>query len=298
MSKALKITLLCVKILLGLTFILSAVTKMLSIDQFEIYVYSFGFFSMNVAFFLARLCIAGEFLLGVGLISNICNRLTVTTTLVVLLLFTIFLSYTALIGRTDSCQCFGTFVEISPTHSIIKNAILIFFTLLVFKVPSFQWRPQWYLWLIAIVAPFAAVFILSPLDSWIFHEKGANYNEKIYAEQIVVSEPYSLAHLSEGRKLVAFVTPKCPYCKMAMQKINTFQKRYALDSSSIVYVAPRSMDTVPVDYHLLYLEDELFLRFTYGERPLLLLLDRGVPVESYHYRNIEESEISEFLMIQ
>ena len=55
---------LVLKILVGLTFVVSAVAKMLGIDQFEIYVYSFGLFSMNTAFFLARIVIAGEFLLG------------------------------------------------------------------------------------------------------------------------------------------------------------------------------------------------------------------------------------------
>lgn len=90
MSKALKIILLVLKILLGLVFIFSAVAKMIGIDRFEVYVYSFGFFSMDWAFILARICIAGEFLLGVGLVSNLCNRLTTTVTLLVLLLFTIF----------------------------------------------------------------------------------------------------------------------------------------------------------------------------------------------------------------
>ena len=295
MSKAIKITLLTLKILLGLVFIFSAVAKMLGIDQFEVYVYSFGFFSMNWAFFLARICIAGEFLLGVGLVSNLCNRLTTTVTLLVLLLFTIFLSYTALIGRTDNCQCFGSLVEISPVKSIIKNAVLIVLTLLVRRVPSFNWRPKWYLWAIAIVAPFAAVFILSPLDSWMFKQKGAPYNEKYYNETFKSSEVFQQADLGEGRKLVAFVTPHCPYCKMALQKIETFQRRHDLDSNAIVYCVPQSMDTVSVDYRPFYLNDTAFIYITYGNRPLLMLVQDGEPKETYHYRNINEAEIVAFL---
>lgn len=295
MSKALKIILLVLKILLGLVFIFSAVAKMIGIDRFEVYVYSFGFFSMDWAFILARICIAGEFLLGVGLVSNLCNRLTTTVTLLVLLLFTIFLSYTALIGRTDSCQCFGSLVEISPVRSIIKNAILILLTMLVRPVPSFQWRPKWYLWVIAIVAPFAAVFIFSPLDSWMFKQKGAPYNEEYYEQQFQPSEIYQQADLGEGRRLVAFVTPKCPYCKMAMQKIETFQKRYHIDSNAIVYLVPQSLVTVAVDYHPFYVNDTAFLYMTYGNRPLIMLLQDGAPVETYHYRNIKEDEIADFL---
>ena len=43
--------------MLGLVFIVSAVLKVYDMDQFEIYVYSYHFFSLNLSFLLARAAI-------------------------------------------------------------------------------------------------------------------------------------------------------------------------------------------------------------------------------------------------
>ena len=58
------------KVLLGLVFIVSAVLKLFDMDQFEIYVYSYHFFSLNFSFIVARLAIILELVLGIGLISK------------------------------------------------------------------------------------------------------------------------------------------------------------------------------------------------------------------------------------
>jgi len=39
----------------------------------------------------------------------------------------------------------------------------------------------------------------------------------------------------------------------------------------------------------------MFLRITYGARPLILLLDGGKVVATYHYRNINERQIARWL---
>ena len=44
-----------------------------------------------------------------------------------------------------------------------------------------------------------------------------------------------------------------------------------------------------------YVNDTAFLYMTYGNRPLIMLLQDGAPVETYHYRNIKEDEIADFL---
>ena len=63
------------KIVLGLVFIVSAILKIVDMDQFEIYVYSYHFFSLNFSFLVARAAIIAELVLGIGLISNRFHKL-------------------------------------------------------------------------------------------------------------------------------------------------------------------------------------------------------------------------------
>ena len=63
------------KVLLGLVFIVSAILKVVDMDKFEIYIYSYHFFSLNFSFIVARLAIILELVLGFGLISHTLHKL-------------------------------------------------------------------------------------------------------------------------------------------------------------------------------------------------------------------------------
>ena len=63
------------KVLLGLVFIVSAVLKLFDMDKFEIYIYSYHFFSLNFSFLVARAAIIVELVLGIGLIFNCLHKL-------------------------------------------------------------------------------------------------------------------------------------------------------------------------------------------------------------------------------
>ena len=113
------------RILLGVLFIFSALAKIKGIDHFELYVFSFGWLPLQVSFILARLCIGLELALGVFLLLGWFQRLARAITLGLLIFFTLFLCYVLLVGRDDSCQCFGQLVSLSPAASLLKNAVMI-----------------------------------------------------------------------------------------------------------------------------------------------------------------------------
>lgn len=279
---------LVLKILLGLMFIGSGVLKLIGIDTFEIYIYSFGFFSLPLSFLLARICIVGEIVLGVGLVANVFNRLMVTAALCVVTLFSCFLCYAALIGRSDSCQCFGSLVEITPTASLVKNAGLIILLLLVRKVRSWRWRPRWFVWVPVVLAVLVGVFCISVPDNWMFGPEEEILNYEKLGQAIEEGGELADAGLIEGKKLVAFFTPGCPFCKMARQKLTTMTERFDLPRESLVWV-------YPVKDSLHGIAPETFMEITYGQRPEVVLLEGGEKVKSYHYRNIDEKEIADFL---
>ena len=243
--------------LLAALFMFSAVAKLMAIDDFELYVFSYGFLPLNVTYIFTRLCIAAEFLLGIFIAVGWWRRWVNLAAMVLLLLFSIFLCYAALIGRTDSCQCMGRLADMPPAVSLLKNAILMVLVLLYMRLTRNEEgrtcvAKRWMLCFSggAAVAVLVAVFTISVPDSWMFGDEEMLYDRELLRETVEERQ------LDEGHKVVAFVTPGCPYCRMSHEKI-----------SSIAY----------------------------GSRPLVVLLADGDPVATYHYRNISERKITAFL---
>lgn len=277
---------LVLRVLLAAVFIVSAVAKLFAIDDFELYIFSYGFFSLNVSYLVARLCIAAEFLVGLFLALGWWARWVQLLTLVVLILFSLFLCYAALVGRTDSCQCFGRMADLSPAQSLLKNAVLIGITLVYAKLSRYSRRSsvsRIILAVVFVVSAVVAVFCISVPDNWMFGPEEGRFNRGLLEESMSPEGALAEHHLAEGRQLVAFVTPGCPYCRMTREKLASIASRNHLDTMRFHYFEPQD------------LPDALFLEITFGQRPLVLLLDNGTPVATYHYRNISEKEISRFL---
>ena len=119
------------KVMLGLVFIVSAVLKLIEMDHFEIYIYSYHYFNLNESFVVARLAVVMELVLGIGLISHCLHKLVWWGSMTMLVGYSLLLIYAIHIGRTDSCHCFGELLQLDPKESLIKNGILIFLFLLI-----------------------------------------------------------------------------------------------------------------------------------------------------------------------
>ncbi len=289
--------------LLGLFFIVSAISKLIGIDQFEIYIFSYNILPLNLSFLTARLVICAEILVGMGLLSNIWKRLVDTCALLMLVGFSIFLGYALLIGRTDSCNCMGPLVQIDPARSILKNAFLILALLFAMKAKSWDWKPRWYIWIPAVVAPVVTIFCLSAPDNWLFGPSQELYNKEELDKANAPDGELHTLQLSEGRHVVAFLTPGCPFCKMTDEKLTHICRRNDLDSADFVYFTPLqdstsatlSLDTATFIRPAYRIDLNTYSLITYGQRPIVFLMDDGEVVATCHYRNIDERQIVDFL---
>lgn len=267
------------RLLLGVIFVVSAVAKLFSVDQFELYIYSYGFLPLNLSFLLARLCIGAELVLGILLVTGWLRQLTLTVSALLLLAFSLFLGYAALAGRTDSCQCFGQLADMPPTLSLVKNAVLLLLTLLCTKLSSTCHPRRWHCWaaVALVLIGFATPFIISVPDNWMFGPSAERYDEEALRQVLDQMPPEK--NIRTGGKVVAFVTPGCPYCRMTRQKLDYMATRHNIASDKIIYIEPSDIGA------------DTFLRTTRGASPLLLLLDDGQVRATFHYRNIEERKI-------
>lgn len=278
------------RVLLAAVFLVSSVAKLMSIDDFELYIFSYGFFSLNLTYIVARICIAAEFLTGLFLALGWWRRWVWLLTIAMLIFFSLFLCYAALAGRTDSCQCFGRMADLNPMQSLLKNAVLLLLTLFYGhlerkKVAKPTGTKPIKIWLSVafILAALGMVFCLSVPDNWIFKPNETRYNQEAYSQAIAPDGILAADSLASGSHLVAFVTPGCPYCRMSREKLTSIAQRNHLDTTHFHYYEPAD------------LPDSLFLEITYGQRPLILLVVDGKTVATFHYRNINERLISRTL---
>lgn len=302
-SKAARVVALVLRMALGALFIVSAIAKLIGIDRFEIYIFSFNLIPLTWSMMAARLVIVAELLVGIGLIANIAKRLVDTCALLMLVCFTLFLGYAALSGRTDSCQCMGSLVEFDPLQSIAKNAVLLLLLVVAMGARPWSWRPRWFVWLPVVLAPTVTVFVLSAPDNWLFGPSDEIYNAEQLDSAIAPDGELAPLNLAEGRHAVAFLSPGCQFCRMADEKLTHICRRNGLDSTAFVYiipaadstVAPLTLDTVSFIRPGHLVPPMTFALITYGQRPMLMLIENGKVTATCHYRNINEKQIVDFL---
>lgn len=302
-SKAARVVALVLRMALGALFIVSAIAKLIGIDRFEIYIFSFNLLPLTWSMMAARLVIVAELLVGIGLMANIAKRLVDTCALLMLVCFTLFLGYAALSGRTDSCQCMGSLVEFDPLQSIAKNAVLLLLLVVAMGARPWSWRPRWFVWLPVVLSPTVTVFVLSAPDNWLFGPSDEIYNAEQLDSAIAPDGELAPLKLAEGRHAVAFLSPGCQFCRMADEKLTHICRRNGLDSTAFVYiipaadstVAPLTLDTVSFIRPGHLVPPMTFALITYGQRPMLMLMENGKVTATCHYRNINEKQIVDFL---
>lgn len=286
--------------LLGILFLLSAAAKLVSIDQFEIYIFSFGWLRLGLAYMFARLVIAAEFFLGLSLIINIYPRITWKLTGLMLLGFTGFLAWLAISGNTDNCHCFGEFVDLDPVQSLLKNIVFLVVWLFGAEIDGFaQAAPQWLKPVLGgslAAVCLATVLIVSPPDNWNYkaYSRGASYVDDAlhdYLEDGVLPES-----VGQGDKVVCFISLSCEYCHLASQKIATLRKQGQFSDAPIIALISRGETEVDPTYYFeetgldaseyKYIPASSFLQITSGALPLILVLHNGVVQEKYGYRDL------------
>ena len=293
---------LVVRVLLGLFFLVSAIAKWVDIDRFEVHVFSYNLLSLSASFLVARLLIVAEILVGVGLVANIWHRFVNICAVLMLVGFSLFLGISALAGRTDDCQCMGSLIEMDPLQSLLKNAVLLLLLWISMHAKPWAWSPRWWLWVPAVLAVPTTLFIVSAPDNWLFDEETEIYNVEKLQEAIADDGELDALDLDEGKHVVAFVTAGCKFCRMADQKLSSIWQRHDLDSAALVYIvstkdstlAPLSLNDTTFLRPAYTLDRESFMLITYGQRPMVMLMEEGEVKGSCHYRNISEGQIVEF----
>ena len=291
------------KVLLGLVFIVSAILKVVDMDKFEIYVYSYHFFSLNFSFIAARLAIIIELVLGIGLVSHCLHKLMWWGSVAMLLGYTLLLIYALYLGRTDSCHCFGDFLQLAPKQSLIKNVVLLLLFLPIYRMESWKTPFRWLILILAIVASSIGVFLASPPDNLTFNSDPEQNLQVELFDAMLDEAPLDTLNLREGKQVVCFFSTACEYCQMAARKLSLMQQFYGFPEENITYLFVGNEEGVAKFYEqsesaqycdVLYPDAARLLKVVNGNLPIIVFLEDGKVVHEYGFRNMQETEIKAF----
>lgn len=291
------------KVILGLVFIVSALLKVLDMDRFEIYVYSYHFFSLNFSFIVVRLAIIVELVLGLGLISHTMHKLYWWGSVSMLGGYSLLLIYALTLGRTDSCHCFGDFLQLDPKQSLIKNGVLLVLFLLVYKMESWKTPFRWLILMLAVMASSIGVFVASPPDNYTSNYDPDNNLQMELFDAMLDDAPLDSLNLREGKQVVCFFSTGCEYCQMAARKLSLMQQFYGFPEENIAYLFVGNEEGVAKFYgqsesmryrDVLYPEVERLLKAVDGNLPTVVFLKDGEVACEYGFRDLNEEEVKSF----
>lgn len=291
------------KVLLGLVFIISAILKIADMDRFEIYIYSYRFFSLNFSFIVARAAIIMELVIGFGLVFNLFHKVMWWGSVLMLLGYTGFLVYALVLGRTDNCHCFGDYLQLNPWQSIIKNMVLLVLFAMIYKTNGKPPKHQALFLAGTLIASIVAVFVISPPDNYTpNYEASQDLNRELFKEALQ-QQPLDTINLKEGKKVVAILSSSCEFCILTARKLSLMQQFYGFPEEDILYVFMGNQESIrdfyqesqSMAYPYVIYEDVLnLLKINNGVFPLVVMMDNGTIVHEYGFRNMKEEEIKAF----
>ncbi|MBR4838765.1 MAG: DoxX family protein [Bacteroidales bacterium] len=291
---------LTIRLLLGVFFIGTAVLKLLSIDNFEIYIYSFNIFSYITTTFFSRLLIFIELIIGISLIFKICFKQIWWLTMLMMVFFTIFLIYAAIFRNDSNCHCFGSLVELDPKQSIIKNIITLALLIIIKNEKSHDYKPVLKRWLAAstILISLVVSFVLLPMDviyNRIYSEK-ENINTAAFYESLNDSTYVELQH---GRYLINYALAGCKYCRLGTEKVTMMIDRHGISHDKLKFFIGGSDEAIGrfieitgiYDYEHWKIPAPEFMAITYGQFPLYVFVEDGKVVKAGDFRMVDDKLI-------
>lgn len=314
------------RLLLGLMLVTAAVLKLLSIDNFEIYIYSFNIFSFTLTTVFSRLLIAAEILLGLGLIFKVRYKEVWWLTMLMMAGFTLFLIYVMLFRNDDNCNCFGDLIKLNPSESIYKNVVSILLLLLIRKEKDAVYKPKFKKWLTVISIAVAVIlpFVVFPMDS-VYNKivsKDNNINTVAFENSLhdsiniikldiiqendtMIIRRDSLARfdISDDRYIISYVSAGCRFCKMGSEKLMMILERNEISEEHLKFliwgydadIIDFAKETNTMDCEYWFIPPLMSLDITFGKFPVFVWTDSGAIANSGDSRDLTEGEIREYL---
>lgn len=218
--------------------------------------------------------------------------------------YTLLLIYALHLGRTDGCHCFGDFLQLDPKQSLVKNGILMFLFILIYRMEGWKTPFRWLILCLAVMASTIGVFVVSPPDNYTSsYDPEKNLQYELF-DHALDETPLDMLGLREDKQVVCFFSTGCEYCQMAAQKLSLMQQFHGFPADNITFVFMGNEEGVSRFFEesasahyrsVLYPDVVKLLKVINGNFPVIVLMDNGEVVHEYGFRNMREDEIKAFM---
>lgn len=302
-----KLFLAVLRILLGLLFVFSGYLKLYPIEPFELNFIDLGISNWYTAPFVARLLISSEFLLGLLLVFNlVTKKFTLPATIVLLIIFSLYLLVQLVReGNGGNCGCFGTFLQMTPLESLLKNAMLLSIAWFLFSFHgSYRRKFSGLIISVFVMVSLITPFILNPVDLMAASQRQPQSVNFPFDFSLLRSDTLSNelpVELLKGRHIVAFFSMTCQHCKTTAFKMHVIEKRHPEVPFFMVLngkeksLKPFFEETKAENIPYMILLGAPFAKITAGNVPTIYWMEDGIVVRKSLYISLEEEEILKWL---
>lgn len=305
MDKLVNILKIIVRVGIGLFFIVSAILKLLSIENFEIYIYSFNLLSFPLSGLAARCVIACELLAGVLLIIKVKYKWAWWLTLLMLVGFSFLLVYVILFRDDSNCHCMGDLVQMRPSLSLVKNLVTIALLLFVRKEEDYQFKGRKLALALSFVAAIVPPFALFPTDNvynLFSRADDLDYNEAAFNGMMADSVMQDV-HIDDGNYIVAVISSSCRHCKSGCMKMSEIVTHNQIDSSRVLLfvwgdstsVKQFKTETKTEQFRSVQIDGITAINVNKGLFPKYLFLKDGSVVKTADNKQLTEKSICDHL---
>jgi thiol-disulfide isomerase/thioredoxin len=311
MKLVLKICLAILSAALGLVFIYSGYTKLDPvIETFEFTFVDIGIGNWYTAPVIARLLIGLEFMIGFLLIINYnLKKFTLPLTIGLLGFFCIYLVLQIVFsGNNGNCGCFGEHLKMTPLQAIIKNVVMI-----VAALPIYFYWNGWsikfnklfisFFGLTAVLVP----FIVNPVDySYTSNNLDEAVNYPLELDLLFKPEDTSkveipIKDIRKGKYVLAFLSLKCPHCRIAAKKFHLIQKNnpeiplYFVLNGDKKDLKAFYDDTKTNDIPATFALGKSFVNLSGTNLPKIYYIDNSIVIKKVDYYELNQYQIEDWL---
>src|ERR1035437_8147995 len=302
-----KIALIILSILMGGVFIFSGYAKLHPIEPFEYTFVDMGVSGWRLAPYIARFFISLEFFIGILFLFNFKIKTTCKISSVVLVFFSLYLiGLIFLTGNKGNCGCFGNYLVMTPLQALIKNAIMLLVTALIFNNhKGFSFKKDIILFYTLALASLATPHILNYVDLD-YSEAYLTKHEDFYKIELDTLYKYAKINtppksLSIGKHVIAFMSATCPHCRIAAKKMKIIKEKNPAIPVYLVLNGDEKdfkiffEDTKATNIPYCNLNGKGFIFLAGTTMPYICLINNSMVENTVDYMRLDQEQIENWL---
>lgn len=271
------------RLAVGGFFVFSGIVKLFPVESFELSLVETGTVPWPVAPYLARMLVALEIFLGVAVVIPTSRVMLYLRAMLVLTLFfsiyLVFLWWSK--GDAVNCGCFGGYFYMTPSESLLKNALLILTILGILRFQDIYSKSLKWIVLTLGVISIALPFVINPIS---FERQFPGEEEFPYRLQSElfpehVHQALSFDPLSDTC-VIAFMSTTCSHCRTGARRLAFAYDNKDLPPIHLFMIGPREampefMKESTSKFPYTFYGENSFFQFCDGVLPTLLYIENG-----------------------